>query len=135
MITPLYVSDHSLVYTVLRLSVPRLRSRKICVRSFKNFDRGVFLQDLHNPLFHIMDIFDDVDDKLFAFESLYLGIINEHAPLKQFHVQGNQVPFMMEQWRKAIRHRNKLWKKFTHDRTDVHYALYKEQRNKCTSLR
>ena len=82
-----------------------------------------------------MEFFHDVNDKLFAFESLYLDIINEHAPLKQFHVRGNQVPFMNEQWRIAIRHRNKLWKKFTHDRTDAHYAFYKEKRNKCTSLR
>lgn len=49
-----------------------------------------------------MDIFDDVDDKLFAFESLYLDVINEHAPVKKFHASGNQVPFMKEQWRKSI---------------------------------
>ena len=42
---------------------------------------------------------------------------------------------MNEQWRKAIRHRNKLWKKFTHQRTDAYYAEYKKQRNKCTSIR
>ena len=41
---------------------------------------------------------------------------------------------MTEQWRKSIRHRNKLWKKCTHDRTDSNYALHQRQRNKCTSL-
>ena len=41
---------------------------------------------------------------------------------------------MTEQWRKSIRHRNKLWKKCTHDRTDANYALHQRQRNKCTSL-
>ena len=50
-----------------------------------------------------MEFFHDVNDKLFAFESLYLDIINEHAPLKLFQVRGNQVPFVNEQWRKAIR--------------------------------
>ena len=44
-----------------------------------------------------MDIFDDVDDKLFAFESLHLDIINEQAPTRKFHVRGNQVPFMIQQ--------------------------------------
>ena len=82
-----------------------------------------------------MDVFDNVDDKLFAFESLYLDIINEQAPIKKFHARGNQVPFMTEQWRKSIRHKNKLWKKFTYDRTDANYALYRKQRNKCTSLK
>ena len=69
------------------------------------------------------------------FESLYLDILNKHAPQKQAHTRGNQIPFMNEQWRKAIRHRNKLWKKFTHQRTDANYAEYKKQRNKFTSIR
>jgi len=42
---------------------------------------------------------------------------------------------MNEQWRKAIRHRNKLWKQFIRERNDTDYASYKVQRNKCTSLR
>lgn len=129
------ISDHSLVFTILRLSAPRLQSRKIYARSYKNFNSDIFLEDLQNAPFHVMDVFDDVDDKLFAFESLYLDIINEHAPIKKFHARGNQVPFMTEQWRKSIRHRNKLWKNFTHDRTDANYALYQKQRNRCTSLR
>ena len=45
------------------------------------------------------------------------------------------MPYMTEDWRKAIRHRNKLWKIFMRDRTDCNYELYKRQRNKCTSLR
>ena len=49
--------------------------------------------------------------------------------------RGNQVPFMTEQWRKSIRNRNKLWKKFTHDRTNANIALYQKQYHKCTSLR
>ena len=59
----------------------------------------------------------------------------DHAPLKQTVVGGNQVPNTNEQWRKAIRHRNKLWRKFTKDRADTNYQQYKIQRNKCTSLR
>ena len=129
------ISDHSLVYTILRISAPRLRSRKICMRSLKHFNHDLFVQDLYNIPFHIMDIFDEVDDKLFVFESLYTDIVNVHAPLKQVHVRGNQVPFMTETWRKAIRHRNMLWKRFSRERTDINYANYKIQRNKCTSLR
>ena len=42
---------------------------------------------------------------------------------------------MTEEWRKAIRHRNKLWRIFRRKRTDENYEQYKRQRNKCTSLR
>ena len=42
---------------------------------------------------------------------------------------------MTEKWRKAIRHRNKLWRLFMRDRTDANYDHYKIQPNICTSLR
>ena len=82
-----------------------------------------------------MNTFDDVDDKLFAFQSLYCRVLNDHAPMKQVHVRGNQVPYMTDQWRRAIRHRNHLWRHFTRDKSDTNYAAYKTQRNVCTSLR
>ena len=129
------ISDHSLVFTILRSRAPRSRSRKICVRSFKNFNRDKFIQDLQMAPFSIVEVFDEVDDKLYAFEQLYYEILNEHAPLKQTIVRGNQVPYMTEQWRKAIRHGNKLWRLFISDRTDANYDHYKIQRNICISLR
>ena len=65
--------------------------------------------------FLIMDLFEDVDDKLYTFEKLYHDILDEHAPLKYLHIRGKQVPYMTDEWRKAIRHRNKLWKIFTRE--------------------
>lgn len=82
-----------------------------------------------------MDVFEDVDDKLFVFETLFTEVLGDHAPLKQFHVRDNQVPYMTEEWQKVICYRNRLWRKFTKDRTDSNYQLYKAQRNKCTSLK
>ena len=93
------------------------------------------LHDLHNVPFQVAEIFDDVDDKLYVFDCLYEDILGEHAPLKQVRIRGNQVPFMKEQWRKAIRQKNRLWKRFIRERTDTNYELYKRQRNICTSLR
>ena len=75
------ISDHSLVYTVLRSSAPRLRSRRIFSRSFKTFSKQNFVRDMQMAPFHVMDLFDDVDDKLYTFEQLYLDILDEHAPL------------------------------------------------------
>ena len=76
------ISDHSLIYTVLRTTAPRLRSRKIQLRILKNFVQDLFLRDLHNVPFHVMEVFDDIDDKQYVFESLYLDILNEHVPEK-----------------------------------------------------
>ena len=40
------LSDHSLVYTILRSSAPGTRSRKICFRSLKSFSRENFVHDV-----------------------------------------------------------------------------------------
>ena len=68
------LSDHSLVYTILRLSVTRTRSRNICFHSLKNFSRENFLHDMQIVPFHIIDLIDELDDKLYAFEQLFLSV-------------------------------------------------------------
>ena len=66
------------------------------------------MADLSAAPFHIMDIFDDPDDMLHVFESLYNDILDEHSPLKYSHVRGRHVPYMNNQWRSAIRKTNSL---------------------------
>ena len=125
------ISDHSLVFTILR-SRARSKIALSYAGSFKNFNRDKFIQDLQMAPFSIVDVFDEVDDKLYALnglEQLYYEILNEHAPLKQTVVRGNQVLYMTEQWCKAIRYRNKLWWLFMRDRTNANYDHYKIKRN------
>ena len=125
------ISDHSLVFTILR-SRARSKIALSYAGSFKIFNRDKFIQDLQMAPFSIVDVFDEVDDKLYALnglEQLYYEILNEHAPLKQTVVRGNQVLYMTEQWCKAIRYRNKLWWLLMRDRTNANYDHYKIQRN------
>ena len=89
----LHISDHFLTYALLRTSLQAPRSKKITFWSLKNYDTEGFLIDLDMvPFRTVMNDFDDIDDKLYAFESLFHTIIDQHAPLKQAHVRGGQVP-------------------------------------------
>ena len=48
----------------------------------KNFDVDKFCDDLnYAPFVTVMNSFEDVNDKLFAFESMYKSILDEHAPM------------------------------------------------------
>ena len=76
------------------------------------FDKNPFQRDLQNVPFHTMDIFYEVHDKAYVSDALYSDIANEHAPIKQFRLRGNRSSFTSEKWRKAIRNRTMLWKKF-----------------------
>ena len=104
-------------------------------RSFKNYNRDEFANDLALVFFHVASIFDDVDDQAWAFTKLLTDVIDIHAPVKQFHVRGGHVPYMTPRWRRAICHRNRLWKKYKLDRNTINWNAYKRQRNHCTSLR
>lgn len=72
-----------------------MKSRKL----YFHFDRDMFLADLHIVSFGVKDAFDDVDVKRFVFETLFKEMLREHAPLKEFHERGNQVPYMTEELR------------------------------------
>ena len=82
--------------------------------------------------FYISFIFDDIDDQ--AFVKLFDEVVNEHTPIRQ-HTRGGQVPYMTPEWRCAIHHRNRLWKKCMTLRTNENLLAYKNLRNLCTLLR
>lgn len=70
------ISDLSLDFTIVRSTAPRSRSRKICLQSFKNVNQDEFIQDLQMaPPFSMVDVFDEVNNKLNAFEQLYSEIL------------------------------------------------------------
>lgn len=106
----------------------------ITSRSYKSYDREKYLSDLAVVPFHVPFIFDDVDDQVWAFERLFNEIVDDHAPRKCFRIRGGQVPYMTPQWRRNIRLRNRLWKKYLKQRTESSWLDYKKQRNVCTSL-
>ena len=87
-----HLSDHSLVYAIIRASAQSLRCRKILCRSFKNCNKDEFANNLVVTPFYVASIFDDVDDQDWAFTKLLTDVIDIHAPVNQFHVRGGHVP-------------------------------------------
>lgn len=80
-----------------------------------------FATDLALTPFHVASIFDDVDNQAWAFTKLLTDVIDIHAPVKQFRVRGGHVLYMTPQWRRAIRQRNRLWKKYKLDPNTINW--------------
>ena len=77
------ISDgHSLIYGVLKASAPLLKPRRIYYRSMKDFNEEQYLADLNLAPFHLCDIFDDIDDSYYVFNTLLGDILDTHAPWK-----------------------------------------------------
>ena len=67
-------------------------------------------------------------------EDTYLRILNDHAPLKQKYLRGNDQPFMTKNMRKAIMLRTKLRNIYLQNPTEENGLIFRKQRNYCVKL-
>ena len=83
------ISDHSVTYAVIRASASRLRSRKNCLRSLKNYNYEMFVNDFHKIPIHMTEVFHDIDDNFFSCLSHYaiMQVFKDHAATKQFQMR------------------------------------------------
>ena len=104
------ISDHDLVYAVLRLKKERPKPVYITTRSFKRYRANDFYADVSQTPWSVIDVFDDADDKLHAFNLLFNNILDEHASVKTIKVKGRPNPCVTEEIRGLMRTRDQ-WKK------------------------
>lgn len=75
------ISDHNLIYVLLDFKVPRARPSYLSIRSYKQYNPTKFLEDLQLVPFHMVNFFDDINDKVDVYGILFLDVLNEHAPI------------------------------------------------------
>lgn len=81
------ISHHSLVCLTLKMKAPKPRCTYITVRSSKNYTHTKFIEDLASIPFYIANIFDDLDDHAYVFNSLFLDVLNDHTPIKRVKIK------------------------------------------------
>ena len=130
------ISDfHNLVCAATKMFAPKDYKRKIIYRSYKKFDNDTFVSDLSYVPFDICNIFDNVDDVMWAYNLLLNDIVNLHAPVKSRILRKPQIPYMNGELRKAINVKAMLRRKFNRCKCIHTWSLYKKQRNHVTSLK
>ena len=70
------------------------------------------------------------DDLTIIFQST----LDNHVPLKQKQVRGNQAPFMTKELRKAIMARSRIKNKNNKWSSTKNFLAIKQIKNKCTNL-
>ena len=86
------ITDHDLVYVTLRLKKARSKPVYITTRSFKHYSPVDFDSDITLAPWSTVDVFDAVEDKLYAFDLLFTEIFDRHAPVKTFKARGKPSP-------------------------------------------
>ena len=128
------ISDHLLIHLTLTWKRPKPKSLMITKRSFKHFDSSHFQSDLQNIPWSVLDIFDSPDDKLYCFEMLFNGCLDDHAPWRTFRSRKKRLPWITPSILKSIDLRNKFLKRFKQQPCPNTWSIYKRQRNQVTRL-
>ena len=96
------ISDfHNIIGAATKRFAPSPKPRIIRYKSYKNFSESEFVNSVASAPFHVMDIFDEIDDMTWYTSTLLRNIIDEHAPMKIRIVKCDTVPYMNSALRKA----------------------------------
>ena len=111
------ISDHCPIICTWSCKLPKQPNKghtTIQYRSFKNFNKTLFLQDLsQSPFFEVFNFSDPAEALAFWYDT-FLPIVNKHAPLRRKRVKHQTLPNWLSQdiiEAMAIRDRLKAEKK------------------------
>ena len=124
-------SDHYLIQC--RYKYNDLKSKKHShvytnVRSFKHFDQNQFLYDLSQVSFNPVYQCSNPDEALETWYSLFLPVVDKHAPIRQKRVKQKSVPaHITQEIKNLMKERDEA--KHRYGKQDIRY---KKLRNKVT---
>ncbi len=132
-VLPVLISDHYLVYGLHSWKTPKMKGRSINFRCLKNIDSDAFTDDLRNAPWQ--DVFGcyDVDNAWSIWYSIFMSIINHHAPVKTKRIRGASVPWLDSEILKLMRQRDRVHKIAKQTGLQIHWDSYKNLRNNVTN--
>ena len=124
------ISDHHLIYAVINLRRTYHKPALKVIRDFKNVDVSALRHEFASTPWNICDIFDDIDDSVWAWETRCKYTINHHISLRKVNVRSNNLSWMNSSLRKGMNKRYKLLTQAQNTpKGSVQWSNYQKQRN------
>ena len=123
------ISDHSMVFCILKLKTVKPHPTHIHARSLKHYDPNRFVMDLSQLPFDMIFSAEDVEDKLHLFNQLFISTLNNHAPVKHITIKGRPRPFINKDIKLLMNRRDKMLKVFRATNNTEDWVKYKNLRN------
>ena len=128
-VIPLAISDHYLVYCILKVGMPKGSPRVIEYRSYKNYNRDDFLNDLNDVPWHLVDNEDNINDAVLTWNKLFSDVADNHAPIKKRRVNGINSAWMTSKISDAMRDRDYHHRKARKSGSAYHWQMFRKLRN------
>ena len=81
----------------------------------------------------VVEVFDDIGNQINFWEMLYLNVLEQHAPKRKFQIHAKSLPWIDDETRELMRHRDWWHKKAIKENSIISWDMYKKARNKTTS--
>ena len=132
----LSVSDHYLVYTILKFKKPFLNHREVKFRNFKDFNAGAFMNDLRSStsIANTNWSGSSLESKWFEFKECFFAVCNKHAPVQTRRLKNRNNPWITPEIVKLMYERDYLKKKAVKLKCSDLWDKYVVTRNKVTKL-
>ena len=77
------VSDHSVVFAVKKAGVCKAHAEICEMMSFKRYNKEQFHSEVADIPWSVIESFDDLNDAVSAWNTLFIDVANSHAPIKK----------------------------------------------------
>ena len=123
-------SDHLMIYGEINEKI-QTQAKVRTIRSFKKCDKDKLMADLENAPWQVMDMFDDINEKWDYWKSLFLKVVEEHAPLVKVRVKNKvqDCEWIDSEVRGLMRTRNYFRKKYRNTRDQEDWNKFRELRS------
>ena len=129
-------SDHLGLYSVMSYGDTEPAAKTIkSIRSYKNFDREAFCEDVSNcdlTDFEAAIINEDVNKAALTLQTILQDSLNKYAPEKTIAMYPNYAPWVTVELRNQLKKRNKMRYTAMKTKTSKDWKLYQHQRNQVT---
>ncbi|KXJ08855.1 hypothetical protein AC249_AIPGENE14729 [Exaiptasia diaphana] len=109
----------------LKLKTPKEKPRYITARNYKTYNSKNFNNDIDNVPFHITEIFDEIDDKLNAYNLLFTQVLDVHAPVKVMKIRCKPNPCVTPEIKALMKTRDKWHKSAIKTNDKLHWNAYR----------
>ena len=133
-VSHLGISDHSLVYANVRM---RKEKQQLITKTVKNYiklDSQSFKADIESAPWSVCEVFDDLNDQVWAWQHMYKQIASEHIPTRKIRKREGKLPWINSKIKKEQNKRYHLLRLYKNNKDPGTWKLYKDTRNRVKKL-
>ena len=129
------ISDHHVIYAVFKLRLGNPKPKFITVSDYTETNTNDLKNDIERASWQIVNVFNDVDDSVYAWNYLYNEIVQQHIKKRKVKIRQRSLPWIDGKLRKEMNRRYKLLKEAQQfPRDEQKWSIYRRKRNEVNYL-